>query len=200
MSKDDGQTGEHDIGRSKDGDCHKDDISDLMIDGVKELDKANEEQKDCRVHQERDVLDYPTCMEQVNAFEKVCADPDSTLCRPLFLREPKVPASPLLYQRSGKGARKADAKAEEPHDVHVDGRGLRFECVAGREVVLCTIGYRSQLLCDLLEKPHSCLSRIRLEGLVAFYKKCGDCCGKYTRLEVNQCECQGKNVGLDARK
>lgn len=63
LSEDDGETGEHNIGCRKDGDCHKDDIGDLVIDGVEELDKTSEEKKDCRVHQERDVLDYPACME-----------------------------------------------------------------------------------------------------------------------------------------
>jgi len=79
-------------------------------------------------------------------------------------------------------------QTEEPHDVDVYGVGFRGKRVAGRQGELCSIGDRSQLQRDLLEEPDGRLSRIGLEGLVAFYQECGDCCGEYTRLEVDQCE------------
>ena len=45
----------------------------------------------------------------------------------------------MLYKRGGEGTRKADAKAEEPHDVHVDGRGLRLEHVVSWQGELCSV-------------------------------------------------------------
>ena len=87
FSKEDREAGKHDVGNRKAGDGHDDDIGDLGVDVIEELDKAREEEEDCHVHQERDILDYPTCMDDQVAFKEVRANPDSMLGRLLPSRD-----------------------------------------------------------------------------------------------------------------
>ena len=51
LSKDDRETGKHDVDSRKDGDSHKDNKRDLVVNCVDRLDEAGEEQEDCRVYQ-----------------------------------------------------------------------------------------------------------------------------------------------------
>jgi len=53
-----GKTGEDDINGCKQTDDCKDNVRDFVVDMKKEFDEADKEKEDCRVQQERDVLNY----------------------------------------------------------------------------------------------------------------------------------------------
>ncbi len=55
--------------------------------------------------------------------------------------ELKVPADPLLHERSTEAAREADAEAEEPKNIYADSkcRGM-IGCKVVDLAVLCVVG------------------------------------------------------------
>lgn len=103
-----------------------------------------------------------------------------------MLREPIVPADPLLHKRGTEAARESDDEAEEPKDIHVDGITWRCERVEWLGGQVISIGDPDKFLGNLLKKPGGDIAGIGLEVLVTLDEECSNRCGEYARLETGK--------------
>ena len=122
-----GEAGENDINGGKETYGCADNLCDLVVDGKKKFNQADKKEEDCHVQQERDILNDHANSKFLDAKEKERADSDVMYW---CLRIPdlfEASADPLLHERSKEAARKADAEAEEPKDIHANSIASRGE-------------------------------------------------------------------------